>query len=267
LPGPPTETRPLRAARVWREYAAALRLPAFRSLFASLVTNYGLQGVLHTLSLYVLTYFWRLSGPQISLLMVSGFGGMVVGALLAGPFSRRVGDKRPSAVIALVWYALVGSAMVILRLLDWAPEDGHPALVPLICAGSLLGGMGNGAMATLGASMIADVTDEHERAYRMRQEGIYYGSVSFAYKAASGLGTALAGIAIDAVGLGPQSDPASVAPAVVTGLGIVYGPLFVVGMLIPVSLLLAYPVNRARHADTQRVLAARRAGAAGGSAS
>ena len=50
-----------------------------------------MQGVLHTLSLYVLTFFWRLSGGEVMALMVSGFAGMVVGALVASPYARWVG--------------------------------------------------------------------------------------------------------------------------------------------------------------------------------
>lgn len=236
-----------RFARVLREYADAFRLRAFRFLFGSLVSNYAVQGVLHTLSLYVLTFFWKLSSGDISLLMMAGFGGMVAGAGIAGPFARLVGDKGPSAMLSMAWWAVFTAGMVTLRLLGLAPENGDPLLVWMILVFGFIGGVGNGAMASLGASMIADVTDDYELRYGDRQEGIFYGSISFAAKAASGIGTAVAGIAIDVVGLGANSDPETVPASVVDTLGFVYGPAVVVAMAIPVLLMRSYDIDRDRH--------------------
>ncbi len=258
LPQGVENPEPLRMARVFREYGDALRLRAFRFLFTSLVSNYAVQGVAHTLSLYVLTYFWRVSSAQVPLLMAAGLGGIAVGALIAGRVSLWSGGKRQAGIGALVWYASFGALMVTLRLLGLAPPDGHPALVPLICLGGFLGGVGNGVMSTVGYSMLADVTDEHERSFGARQEGIYYGSMTFAVKAASGIGVALSGVAIDAVGLTPQSDPADVAASVITGLGIFYGQMMFVCMLLPALPLWFYPIDARRHAETQALLAERR---------
>ena len=112
-------------------------------------------------------------------------------------------------------------------------------------------------MTTVGYSMLADVTDEHERAYGVRQEGIYYGSMTFAVKAASGVGIVLSGLVIDAVGLIPGSDPATVADPVVQALGIFYGPMMCLFLLLPILPLAFYPIDAARHADTLRILGAR----------
>jgi GPH family glycoside/pentoside/hexuronide:cation symporter len=243
--------------RIVRQLRDALRIRSFQFLFSSLVSNYSVQGVLHTLSLYVLTYFWLLSGNQVSMLMVSGFGGMVVGALVASPYARWVGDKGPAGAGAMACFAIFSSAMVSLRLLGLGPENGSALLVPMIFAGSFLGGLGNGAFSAIGASMIADVTDEHERIYGVRQEGIYYGSISFAAKAASGVGTLVSGAAIDAVGLTAGAAPAAANSAAVNALGWVYGPGVLVAMSIPILLLRHYDIDASRHAAIRRSIEGR----------
>ncbi len=254
LPKAAEDAPPFRLASIFSDYRSALQLPPFRSLFSSLVSNYIVQGLLHTLSLYILTFFWKLSGDSISLLMLSGFSSMLIGAAIAGPVSHWLGEKRKTAMLAMGWWAICTSTMVTLQLFGWAPPLDSPLLIPLIFTGSFLGGLGNGVFVALGASMIADVTDEHEERYGARQEGIYYGSISFAAKAASGIGTLLSGTAIDAVGLGAQADPASVAPAVVAGLGWVYGPGVILLMAVPILLLRSYPIDPDRHARTLRAL-------------
>jgi len=243
--------------RIVAELRDALRLRSFRFLFGSLVSNYSVQGVLHTLSLYVLTFFWQLSGDQVSLLMVSGFCGMVIGALVASPYARWVGDKGPAGMGAMAWWAVFTSFMVSLRVLGLGPDNDSPMLVPMIFAGSLLGGLGNGAFSAIGASMIADVTDEHERVYGVRQEGIYYGSISFAAKTASGLGTLVSGAAIDAVGLTGRDAAGGVDPAAIVALGWVYGPGVVLAMSVPILLLRGYDIDARRHAEIRRSLASR----------
>ena len=254
LPKAAEDRPPFRLGLVVGDYRKALRLPPFRSLFSSLVSNYVVQGLLHTLSLYILTFFWQLSSANISLLMLSGFGSMLVGAGIAGPVSNWLGEKRKTAMLAMGWWAVCTSLMVTLKLFGLAPELDSPWLIPLILTGSVLGGLGNGVFVALGSSMIADVTDEHERHYGARQEGIYYGSISFAAKAASGIGTLISGTAIDAVALGAQADPTSVAPAVVAGLGWIYGPGVVLLMAVPITLLRNYPIDPERHRDTLAAL-------------
>ena len=45
-------------------------------------------------------------------------------------------------------------------------------------------------------SMVADVVDEHELITGLRQEGIFFSSISFSNKMTSGIGTVAAGFAL-----------------------------------------------------------------------
>ena len=77
-------------------------------------------------------------------------------------------------------------------------------------------------------------------------------------KATSGLGTLLAGAAVDFVGLDPNADPANVPSAVIDGLGIVYGSVLL-AILVPVGLLWGYDIDRTRHEQIRREIAAAKA--------
>lgn len=245
-------------ARLLRELGQALRLPPFRFLVSSMIANAAVMGVLATLATYILTFFWRLEGLGLGIQLSVGMGGGVFGALIATPVANRMGSKRNAKILGMLWFAVFGSFMVNMRLLGLAPADGTDLLVWMMMTGSFVGGWGMGLISVLGSAMIADVTDEHERVHGGRQEGIYFSAISFVGKATSGLGTLLAGAAIDFVGLDPNANPATVPTTVIDGLGIVYGPCVMLAILIPIALLWGYDIDRVRHEAIRREIAENR---------
>jgi len=254
LPGPPSGDERLGVGRIARELGEALAVRPFRFVLAALIANAAVMGLLATLATYVLTFFWQLEGTALGAQLSVGMGGGLVGALLAPAIALRMGSKRNAAILGMLWFAFFTSLMVNARLLDWAPPNGAPLTTALLLAGATVGGFGMGLLSVITSSMVADVTDEHERLHGTRQEGIYYSSVSFVGKATSGLGTLLAGAAIDWVGLDPNADPSGVPASVVTSLGIVYGPCVLLLMLVPVALLWRYDIDRERHREIRREL-------------
>jgi GPH family glycoside/pentoside/hexuronide:cation symporter len=200
----------------------------------------------------VLTFFWELEGAALGAQLSVGMGGGLVGALFAPAIALRVGSKRNAAILGMLWFAFFTSLMVNARLLGWAPPNGAPLTTALLLVGATIGGLGMGLLSVITSSMVADVTDEHERVHGTRREGIYYSSVSFVGKATSGLGTLLAGAAIDWVGLDPNADPSAVPASVVTSLGIVYGPCVLLLMIVPAALLWRYDIDRERHRAIRR---------------
>jgi GPH family glycoside/pentoside/hexuronide:cation symporter len=255
LPKAPVEHVPFSMRRLLRELRQASKLPSFRFILSSMIANAAVMGLLATLATYILTFFWRLEGLNLGLQLATGMGGGVFGAVIASPVAARMGSKRSAKILGMLWFAFFGSLMVNARLLGWAPANGDPWLLPLLMVASFISGLGIGLISVLGSAMIADVTDEHERVYGSRQEGIYYSAVSFVGKATSGLGTFLAGIAIDFVGLDPSADPATVPTTVIDGLGIVYGPGVLVLILVPVGLIWGYDIDRKRHEEIRREIA------------
>lgn len=154
----------------------------------------------------------------------------------------------------MFWFAFFTSLLINLELMGLAPAIGSPLLHTLLMTFSAIGGIGTGGLAVFYSSMIADVTDEHERLHGSRQEGFYYSAISFAQKSVSGVGTLFAGIAIDLVGLVPGTAPEDASPAAVEALGWIYGPCVLVMLVVPLFLLRGYDIDRERHAAIRREL-------------
>lgn len=109
--------------------------------------------------------------------------------------------------------------------------------------------------------MMADIADQHELETDRRQEGIFFGAISFSAKGTSGLGNLVAGIGLDVIAWPRGADvrsAADVAPETIVHLGILYGPLVAAFAVVAVWCLSHYDLTRERHAEIQRVLAERR---------
>ena len=83
--------------------------------------------------------------------------------------------------------------------------------------------------------MMADVTDEDELRTGRRREGLFFGATSFAAKAFFGVGSQIAGVIFDAVGLEKGMEVAEAPATVVRDLGMTLG--LSVLILIGLSLL------------------------------
>ena len=91
--------------------------------------------------------------------------------------------------------------------------------------------------------MMADVADEYELATGKRQEGVFFSSQSFAFKATFGLGTFFAGIAIDLIEFPRQAAVNAVPAEAIFGLGMIAGPAICLVQLLAVAVMSAYPIN------------------------
>ena len=243
------------------EVKVALELRAFRLLLLALIANAALNGLLLTLSTYVMPFYFQFEGIALGSILAVSLGGGIFGALICSPMTARFRSKRNGMILGMVWFAVIMSLPVNLRILGLFPDNGDPMLVPLMMAMNFTGGIGMGIVSVLTTAMVADVTDEHERVHRNRQEGIFYSAVSFVGKATSGLGAMLGGVAIDIVGLDPNSDAANVPEAAVQMLGLINGPGILVFAMLPVFLIWGYDIDRRRHKEILKEIAAARAAA------
>ncbi len=77
--------------------------------------------------------------------------------------------------------------------------------------------------------MLADTADEHEWLFGVRREGLFFSGLTLAYKAASGLGGLMAGLALDAIhfptNLAAQGTSIAISNEVLHMLALISGPL------------------------------------------
>ncbi|MCC7198151.1 MAG: MFS transporter [Gammaproteobacteria bacterium] len=239
---------------------AALRLPSFRWLFSGVLLVYLMIGTNTALDLYMYTYFWEFSSADVVKLMPSYAVGIMIGAIFGPMFQQRFG-KRGALLFGTVWWAVLQVLPIMLRLLGWFPDNDSDLLLPLLMGIRVVQGMGAIQANVAFGSALADVADENELRSGRRQEGIFFSTSSFSSKFASGIGSFIAGIALDLIAFprGPLvRTAADVAPDTIVHLGLVYGPLVLSFSFLTMWCYSHYGLTRERHAEILRQLAERR---------
>ena len=233
-----------------RDSAGAFRNGSFRRLFSGTLLMYIMIGTESALSLYMYDFFWGLGSKEILYLSLMYPIGLIAGAGVTGRLHSRW-DKGPTLVFGVTGWFICQVAPVLLRLADQMPVNGTALLIGTLLAVRIVQGALVQQAVVSFSSMMADITDEHELETGRRQEGIFFGVVSFSGKAASGAGSFFAGFALDVIGwpAGASASGAEAVPAeTIRALGIAYGPVVAVFALLALLTYRGYDLDRARHA-------------------
>ncbi|MBT7537695.1 MAG: MFS transporter, partial [Gammaproteobacteria bacterium] len=196
--------------RVVSEVRLAFKIPSFTAVVCASVIFGISQGMIQALILYTATYFFALTPNMLSLLFTCAIVGMICGSAASRPLSALMTEKKVLFIAGMCWYAFFTSVIIILKLLGALPEDAELVGWLYIVSSGFFSAVGLGAALPMIGSMIADITDEHERIHGERQEGIYYAAASFAGKMVGGAGPVLAGFVVDLAGIEPGATVASV---------------------------------------------------------
>jgi GPH family glycoside/pentoside/hexuronide:cation symporter len=243
-------------AQTGRELWQALQNRQFALIFLIVLLVSAIGGTTANIGIYMTTFFWGLTTEDLRWLTLSA-----VGAILAFPFVAVVQskwDKKHILLSCAVMGLLEGLVLVNLRFLGVLPENGDPMLLVILV------GMGVFAVAIaviqgiIGASIVADLLDEHELRTGYRQEAMFNAALSFSGKAVSGIGTILGGLIITLIGFPTNVEPADVPADAIVRLGVVVGVALPLLYLIPISLISRYRITRAKHAEIKAALEARR---------
>jgi GPH family glycoside/pentoside/hexuronide:cation symporter len=262
LPKPASGIQPFSIARLLGEMRQALRNHSFRYLFLGTLVFFVSRGVDSALSIYMGTFFWRLQTSEVLLVPLFGALGIALGTPFWNVVARRF-DKRQLFLAGVCWYSLLTFVLPVLKIVEFYPPRESPLYLGIIYSFVFLAAFGAAAALMTSGSMMADIADEHEYDVGRRQEGIFFGSLSFSGKAAVGLGSGIAGAGLTVIQFPRQVAPELVAPDTVMSLGILAGPGVAILMLIGILLMTRYRLTRERVAEIQAELAQRRRAYAG----
>ena len=254
LPKVKEGTARLSLMRIFNEVREALSLDASRRLVGAGIIFSALSGTMLALTIFVLTYFWGFNTDKVGTIMPLTILGAMTGALLSRKLVLFFGEKKTAYAVAVIWFGIFISVPVILRLFELLPENNSSSLFPIVAITMVLANIAIGVCVTIMEAMVADVTDEHELIYGVRQEGIYYGAISFMGKVASGLGSFVAGIIIDLSGLSDFVDTVPDAETLFR-FGLIWGPFPLLVSVAVVAVIRRYGIDRARHENTLAQLA------------
>ena len=239
------------------EIRSSLTNQSFRWLFSGVLIVFAMVGVDNALNLHMNTYFWELQGQGNLYFFAATPVGALLGTAFASTFTRWF-DKKPSVIIGTLCWALCQVIPVVLRLLGWFPENGTDELLVTLIVIKFVQGFGAVQALIAFNSMVADVVDEHELITGLRQEGIFFSSVSFSNKMTSGIGTVAAGFALALIDWPTGADvqtAADIGAETIAWLGLIYGPIVSGFALVCVYCYSKYGLNRQRHADIVAELA------------
>jgi GPH family glycoside/pentoside/hexuronide:cation symporter len=229
-------------------------------MFSCLVLFFAAQGMAANMNQYMNVFVWRISSAQILLVTLCLFAGLVVGVPLAAILGRRL-EKKTVTILGFSMFCVAQGGLPSLRALGLFTPTGAAVVGPL-ALNTFVAGVGLAFVTIAVGSMMADAADEHDFLFGARREGLYFAGLSFAGKAASGLGALMAGVALDVIRFPKMAAAEGVArqltPTMLTHLVWAAGPTAAAVSLVATSVLHFYRIDRRRHAEIVEALHARR---------
>ncbi|MGB6229429.1 MAG: MFS transporter [Litorimonas sp.] len=179
--------------------------------FLSLMT-----GVRWGLWIYTVNYFWELSSEEISLFAIGSFFGYMFGVFAVTRLHERF-DKRWTGMFAVLLYCIGPALPLALGYLGVLDAE-TPNLIWILIAFSVLQHAPYSIMTTTVYSALADIADENEVKYGLRQEGILYAARTLFARVDQAIGTALAGWVLTVIAFPEKAVPGEVAEPVLMAL-------------------------------------------------
>ena len=230
-----------------RKIGRTLANRAFLILLGSTLCSYINLGLSYSTATYILTYYWEMPQAGFLVYSVSLFIGVVGAFLLVGFLQSRI-EKRTGAVAGHLLALAVGLSPYLLRFAGLFPENGSPALIPLLFA---LIATSNGLAVAAGMmtqSMGADIIEASQERTGERTEGLFFSAYFFTQKCATGIGIFLAGSIISASGFPARARPGEVPLAVLDHFALYFVILLTLISLTGTAIISRFPITRADHA-------------------
>lgn len=188
---------PARPKRVWRDIQAMLHNRAWVVVSLFTLLNFVRFGALLSVTAYfainVLHKPW-----MISILLPAVSGTLLLGAVIAPPYLRRLGMRR-AVTLALAASIPMTSFLPLI-------EDNPRAFLALYLAAQTCLGLTMTAI----FAMAAESVDYHERLFSIRDEGLLSAGISFALKVGTALGSAVIAFGLAYVHYQPTEVTATV---------------------------------------------------------
>jgi len=210
-------------------------------------------GVGTVFTTYFMEYYFQFTENQMALLPISsGIGGVL--ALFLASRLGKIFDKKRAVLYSTIAFSFLFSLPYNLRLLGVFPENGESILMLIYFICILLAYTFLWIVLSLINSMMADVVDEFELKTNKRDEGLFFSSMSFAYKCTVGVGYFVAGILLKIIAFPKQLNAEDIPKEAIEGLGIIGGPVLMSIYLLAIVFLAAYPINKKRHHEIRVAL-------------
>ena len=211
------------------------------------------------LAIYFNTFIFDLPASNVMLLVAIQALSAPIGFAVAAAVSARL-QKRQAYLWLYAASLIFVHGPLALRLVGVLPGNGAPALLPILMGAQMLHGVLGIASSIVNTSMIADVVEENQAQTGRRSEGLVLFSDRLMLKLANALATILPGILLAIVRFPAGAKPATLDPAVMRHLALIYIVLSVTLSLGAMLVWLTFRIDQAAHQRNLEAIAARRGG-------
>ena len=257
LPQPAADAKSFSPAEFFADVWKALRNRNYVWLLIGYFFLSMMIGLKEGLRLYTATFYWALSSEELRWFVIGSFVGYATAFLFAARMHGRF-DKRATLVWGAVAYSLTTAAPLVAGVTGVLSSE-TPNLLVILIAWSALS-YGSLSVLQIGAmSALADIADENELRFGVRQEGILYSTRALAAKIDQAIGSVLAGFVLLMIAFPQKATPGAVADGVLFKLAIWDGVVAAVPGLIAALCYARYSINRQTFEETRAALVARRA--------
>ncbi len=205
-------------------------------------------GSAQVLWVYVQSYYWEFDSSQLTWMMVTQLLAAVF-ALVVTPIFANRRDKKT----VLIWTSIASIAIygwpLVLRSIGLFLSNEDPLLFPVMLVNAVVALVFEVITFTITYSMMAEVVEAREVKTGRREEGVLASLQTFVEKTSSGLGTLVAGVALDWIRFPTQADVGNVPTDAIFGLGLVYGPVLMLIYFAALVPLIFYRIDRKTHLE------------------
>lgn len=257
LPQPAADVKKFSPTEFFSDIWKALRNRNYVWLLVGIFFLSMMIGLKEGLRLYTATFYWGLSSEELRWFVIGSFCGYATAFAFAAKMHGKF-DKRATMVWGAVAYSVTTAAPLVAGMFGiLTPQT--PNLVWMLIAWSALS-YGSMSVLQIGAmSALADIADENELRFGVRQEGILYSTRALAAKIDQAIGSLLAGFVLLVVAFPEKAKPSAVSDDILFNLVLWDGVLAAVPGLIAAICYGRYRINRATYEATRAAIMARRA--------
>ena len=239
---------------VWEQVKTAL---SNKSFFAIVLVIFIIEvsfQVTVSIGTHVNTFTYLLTGPQMGILGLSLLGMSVLSQPLWVMLCRKF-EKRTVLIIGMI-FGLIGFTGMPWTHVWWEIFPiGAPSTLMTLAIFSAIAGIGNGAFMSIPFAMVADAADEGQLTTDQRQEGLYFGLYTFAYKLGISISVLIGGILLDVIGF--DSKATTQTPDTAWQLAMAPSWLLVIATPLILWAVSRYRISRKSHEETLATLAGR----------
>jgi len=206
------------------------------------------SGLESALAIYFDSFFWQFTLNEMLIRGVSIYLAPIIAIILVPLLVNRFGKKRTVMGVWLIQIFYAASPFT-LRLMGLFPDNNSPFLLPILCFHAVT----NVAMAIIVAStigsMVMDLVEKIQLRTGRREEGLLISARSFAQKAVSGFGLAIAGLILSIISFPSGITSGSVPQETLDLLAMTYIPVSVFAFLLALSFVTGYNLSRQNHEE------------------